>query len=61
MAYKQEPDNSLQELRAAIRERNIKRLYMFHGEETFLLHHYLEQLKKHFNKMKQTLKNKQIN
>lgn len=46
MAYKQEPDNSLQELRAAIRERNIKRLYMFHGEETFLLHHYLEQLKK---------------
>ena len=46
MAFKQEPDRSLQELRAAIRQRETKRFYIFHGEETFLLHHYLEQLKK---------------
>ena len=46
MAYKQDTDNSLQELRVAIRQKNTKRFYIFHGEETFLLHHYLEQLKK---------------
>ena len=46
MAYKQETDNSMQQLRTAIREKNTKHFYVFHGEETFLLHHYLEQLKK---------------
>ena len=29
-----------------IRNKQCQRLYFFHGEETFLLHHYLEQLKK---------------
>ena len=46
MAKKQEQPNTLQELKAAIREKTPGRLYFFHGEETFLLHHYLEQLRK---------------
>lgn len=40
-------DNSaFQELKAAIKANNLERLYFFHGEETFLLRHYLEQMKK---------------
>ncbi len=35
-----------QALKAAIRSGSPERLYVFHGEEVFLLHHYLEQLKK---------------
>ena len=46
MAYKQDQDNGLQELKTALRDRNPGRLYFFHGEEVFLLHHYLDQLKK---------------
>lgn len=46
MAYQPQEDNSLQQLRAAIREKRTERLYIFHGEETFLMHHYLGQLKK---------------
>lgn len=46
MAKKNEAPNSLQELKNAIRAKEPARLYFFHGEETFLLHHYLEQLKK---------------
>ena len=46
MAKKQEKPNALQELKRHIKEKNIARLYFFHGEETFLLHHYLEQLRK---------------
>ena len=46
MAKKPNQTNALQELRAAIRAKNVERLYFFHGEETFLLHHYLEQLRK---------------
>ncbi len=46
MAKKPAQSNALQELKAAIREKQSERLYFFHGEETFLLHHYLEQLKK---------------
>ena len=38
--------NGLQKLKQAIREKNIGRLYFFHGEETFLMHHYLGQLRK---------------
>ena len=47
MAKKQElkPD-MLQELKQAIRSKNPGRLYFFYGEEVFLLHHYLEQLRK---------------
>ena len=46
MAKKSEQPNNLQQLKLAIREKNPDRLYFFHGDETFLLHHYLEQLKK---------------
>ena len=48
MAYKQEIDTGLQELRQALREKNTANFYIFHGEETFLLHYYLEKLKKLF-------------
>lgn len=46
MAYDQEINRNLQELKANIKERKTKRFYIFHGEETFLLHHYLDQIKK---------------
>ena len=48
VAYKQnqEQNNGLQELKMALRDKNPGRLYFFYGEEVFLLHHYLEQLKK---------------
>lgn len=46
MARKPEKTGDIQLLKAAIREKNPERLYFFHGEETFLLHHYLEQLRK---------------
>ena len=34
----------LQDLKLAIRSKNPGNLYFFHGEETFLLRHYLGQL-----------------
>ena len=46
MAKKQPAGNSLQLLKAAIKNKDLGRLYVFYGEETFLLHHYLEQMKK---------------
>ena len=46
MAKKQMTPNGLQELKAALKAKNLGRLYFFHGEETFLLNHYLEQMKK---------------
>lgn len=46
MAKKQEKTNELGLLKASIREKHPDRLYFFHGEETFLLQHYLEQLRK---------------
>ena len=46
MAKKQPTGNGLQELKTALKNKNVGRLYVFHGEETFLLHHYLGQLKK---------------
>lgn len=48
MAKKNEQpkQDSLQVLKAAIRGGAPDRLYIFHGEEVFLLHHYFEQLKK---------------
>ena len=60
--------NGLQELKSDIKNRNWRRLYIFHGEETFLLHHYLEQMKKHlvdeltesFNFHKLTVENFEI-
>ena len=38
--------NSLQGLKTALKQKQFGRLYFFHGEETFLLHHYLDQMKK---------------
>lgn len=46
MAKKTEMPNGVQELKMAIRNKQLQRLYFFHGEETFLLHHYLEQIRK---------------
>ena len=46
MAKQAEKPNHLQQLKLDIRNKQCQRLYFFHGEETFLLHHYLEQLKK---------------
>ena len=46
MAKKQTAGNGLQVLKAALKNKDLGRLYVFHGEETFLLHHYLEQIKK---------------
>jgi len=46
MAKKGEKINQLQQLKNDLRDKALQRLYFFHGEETFLLHHYLEQIKK---------------
>jgi len=46
MAKKQAAGNALQELKNALKSRELGRLYFLHGEETFLLHHYLGQIKK---------------
>lgn len=46
MAKKYSDTQGIQQLRQAIREKRTERLYIFHGEEAFLLHHYLQQLKK---------------
>ena len=43
---KERISNALQELKAAIKEKRPERLYIFHGEEDFLLNYYLQQLKK---------------
>ena len=41
-----EQNQNFQELKAAIRSGTPERFYIFHGEETFLLHHYFDRLKK---------------
>ncbi|MBQ7415538.1 MAG: DNA polymerase III subunit delta [Oscillospiraceae bacterium] len=46
MAKKEQDTGALQELKSALRAKSVGNLYFFHGEETFLLHHYLEQLRK---------------
>ena len=46
MAKKQASNQGLQCLKQAIKNKELGRLYFFHGEETFLLHHYLGQMKK---------------
>ena len=45
MAYREE-NNGLQNLKQDLRNHNLRSLYIFFGEETFLLHHYFEQMKK---------------
>jgi len=46
MAKKTSDSSALQELKLAIKENRPESLYFFYGEETFLLQHYLGQLKK---------------
>ena len=46
MAKKTAQTNALQELKAQLKQKELGRLYFFHGEETFLLNHYLGQIKK---------------
>ena len=46
MAKKQDTGSSLQELKSALKNKQLDRLYFFYGEETFLLNHYLSQMKK---------------
>ena len=46
MARKDDAPNGIARLKAAIKDGNLANLYIFHGEETFLLHHYLERIKK---------------
>ena len=42
---KKQPRGNLQELKTQLKNKDLGRLYIFHGEEVFLLHHYLEQMK----------------
>ena len=46
MAKKQSAGNNLQELKLHLKNKDLGRLYIFHGEETFLLNHYLTQIRK---------------
>ena len=46
MAKNSLADGAFQNLKAAVRNKNIDRLYFFYGEETFLMSHYLEAIKK---------------
>ena len=46
MAKKPASNDNLQVLKQAIKAKAPDRLYIFHGEEVFLLTHYFEQLKK---------------
>ncbi len=43
---KEEKNDQLPLLKADLKSGQLKRLYVFWGEEVFLLHHYLEQLRK---------------
>ena len=46
MAMQQDQMEGIQKLKAALKEKRAERLYVFYGEETFLLSYYLQQLKK---------------
>lgn len=46
MAKMQNNPGAIQALKNEIKEKNIGRLYFFHGEEHFLMHHYLDQMRK---------------
>lgn len=38
--------DALQQLKRSVREKDPENLYIFHGDETFLMHHYLNELHK---------------
>ena len=46
MAKPNSAPDELSRLKAAIKSGSPERLYFFHGEEVFLLHHYLSELRK---------------
>ena len=46
MAKKPQTNDGFQELKASIKNKDLGRLYIFHGEETFLMDHYFQQMKK---------------
>lgn len=46
MAKRPAPGGGLSELKQALKTKTPGGLYVFHGEEVFLLHHYLGQMKK---------------
>lgn len=46
MAKNTTQPGALQALKNSIKEKVFRRLYFFHGEESFLLHYYLEQMKR---------------
>ncbi len=46
MAKAEQKTEGLAVLKEALKNKNPHRLYFFYGEETFLLHHYLDKLKK---------------
>lgn len=46
MAKQYEEADLFQKLKTSLRNKETDRLYFFHGEETFLLNYYLEQIKK---------------
>ena len=46
MAKKQTETSNLPQLKLHLKNRELQRLYFFHGEESFLLNHYLGQMKK---------------
>ena len=45
MAKQGNRNDALRQLKADIRGNTVQRIYIFHGEETFLLHHYMDQLR----------------
>ena len=45
MAKTQNNSGVLQALKNEIKDKNLGRLYFFHGEEQFLMHHYLQQVR----------------
>lgn len=45
MAKKQPAQDNLQILKNALRSKQMDRLYIFHGEEVFLMHYYFDKIK----------------
>lgn len=45
MAKKQPAQDNLQILKNALRSKEMDRLYIFHGEEVFLMHYYFDKIK----------------
>lgn len=46
MAKKETQKDNYDQLKRELKAKDLGRLYVFHGEETFLLHYYLEQMRK---------------